>query len=299
MRSLVLALVLVASSPSWAQSLSREASISYAKATREEIERETARLASLPGGWPRTRAASEGFLGVRYRRSPLGEGSGIDPDPRLRWDAVDCITLIETSLALGEARNLFEVQTILDDIRYAEGKAPAFENRLHLMEAQWIPDLIRKGYLEDATARHGGSAVVRMDVEYDRESWRKGTNLPGLPWSDELAGRHSIPMIPLDAAMALADSLPEGLIVNVVRAPVPGKVNLITHSGFVVVHEGKRYVRHAALGPKAVIDEPLDAFLRRHSKMRLRKVVGVNLLSVRGNAERVQRLLSSKTAAGE
>jgi len=146
MRLLLAALLLCLALPAHATA-AQERPISLAKATSAEIERETARLATLPAGWERVRAASEGFLGAPYRHSPLGEGAGVDPDPRLRWDAVDCITLIETAMAVGEARSLAEVRPILDDIRYADGTSPSFENRLHLMEAQWIPDLIRKGYL--------------------------------------------------------------------------------------------------------------------------------------------------------
>ena len=34
--------------------------------------------------------ASERFLDIPYVYSPLGEGQGKDPDPLLRFDAVDC-----------------------------------------------------------------------------------------------------------------------------------------------------------------------------------------------------------------
>ncbi|AKU89995.1 N-acetylmuramoyl-L-alanine amidase-like domain-containing protein [Vulgatibacter incomptus] len=264
----------------------------FPRSSREGIVSAIARLSTLPGGWERTRAASEAFLGARYRRAPLGDGGS--SGPRLRWDAVDCLTFVETSLAVGEARSLDEVEPILDDIRYEGGKAPSFESRLHLMEAQWIPDLIRKGYVEEATRRLGGDRVIEASVTYTAESWAKREDLKGQPWSPRLAGTHSIPVIPLDAAIELGPSLPEGLVLNVVRVPAAGKVSLITHTGLVVVKDGKRFVRHAALAEREVIDEPIERFLRRHAGMRSRRVLGVNLLAVRPNAERARRAAESR-----
>ncbi|HEY0838637.1 MAG TPA: N-acetylmuramoyl-L-alanine amidase-like domain-containing protein [Vulgatibacter sp.] len=257
-----------------------------------------ARLASIfetqPAGWERAKAASEAMLGTPYRFSPLGEGAGVDPDPRLRWDAVDCLTLVETTLAAGEARAPGEVEAILDDIRYADGEPPAFANRLHLMEAQWIPDLQRKGYLEEVTARFGGDAVVNVSIAYDEASWKAREKLRILPWQPSFAGEHAIPYIPLAAAAALASSLPEGLVVNVVRAPVPGAVTNVTHLGFLVIRDGKRYVRHAALRQRAVIDEPLDRFIARHAQMRRREVLGINLQAVRPNPERAAKAVTAR-----
>lgn len=245
-------------------------------------------------GWERAKATSEALLGTPYRHSPLGEGGGVDPDPRLRWDAVDCLTLIETALAAGEARSSGEVEAILDDIRYEDGKSPSFANRLHLMEAQWIPDLQRKGYLEEATVRLGGEAVVTASIAYDEAGWKARAKLRTLPWQPSLSGDHSIPYIPLAAAAKIAPTLPEGLIVSVVRAPVPGAVSLVTHSGLLVIRDGKRFVRHAALRQKAVIDEPLDRFLARHAQMRRRKVLGINLLAVRPNPERAAMAVEAR-----
>ncbi|HWV38731.1 MAG TPA: N-acetylmuramoyl-L-alanine amidase-like domain-containing protein [Vulgatibacter sp.] len=253
-----------------------------------------AAIAETATGWERVKRTSRAFLGTPYRNSPLGEGAGIDPDPRLRWDAVDCLTLIETAIAVGEARSPAEVEPILDDIRYADGKPPAFDNRLHLMEAQWIPDLQRKGYLREATARFGGDAVVHASISYGASEWKVRTRLRSLPWQPSLEGTHTIPYLPLADAAKVADTLPEGLLVNVVRAPVPGAVSLVTHSGILVIEDGRRFVRHAALRQAQVIDEPLDRFIARHAQMRLRRVLGLNLLEIRPNPARAEKAVSSR-----
>ena len=43
------------------------------------------------------------FLGTAYVASPLGEGTGKDPDPLVRYDAVDCLTFVEEAIALSLA----------------------------------------------------------------------------------------------------------------------------------------------------------------------------------------------------
>src|SRR5690606_38458746 len=96
---------------------------------------------AVPSIAERVEAASAPFVGAPYRRSPLGEGEGIDPDARYREDAFDCLTLVETAIALAHRSDRAQAARILDDIRYADGGPPSYERRLHLMEAQWIPDL--------------------------------------------------------------------------------------------------------------------------------------------------------------
>ena len=43
---------------------------------------------------------SDPFVGAPYVVSPLGEGAGEDTDPRIRFDAFDCTTFVETTMAL-------------------------------------------------------------------------------------------------------------------------------------------------------------------------------------------------------
>lgn len=240
----------------------------------------------------KTVAVSAAFVGTPYLRGPLGEGEGVSPGPRIRWDGVDCLTLVETAMAVGQATRATQVPRILDDIRYAEGTLPHFENRLHLMVAQWIPDQIRKGYLEDVTRQWGGDAVVEASITYDEARWkRRPRSLRALPWKASLAGSHSVPMIPLAEARKIAEELPEGLILNVVRGARDDRINRITHTGLITIKDGKRYVRHASTHRLEVIDEPIDRFLVRHGAMRRWLVEGIHLLRIRDNQARVTGLL--------
>ncbi|MGZ6134961.1 MAG: N-acetylmuramoyl-L-alanine amidase-like domain-containing protein, partial [Myxococcaceae bacterium] len=49
------------------------------------------------------------FLGTPYAHSPLGEGEGPDPDPRLRLDRMDCLTFVETVMALALSSSVEDV----------------------------------------------------------------------------------------------------------------------------------------------------------------------------------------------
>src|SRR5678815_3653970 len=86
---------------------------------------------------------SEQLLGTPYAHSPLGEGEGQDPDPRLRLDRVDCLTFVETVMALALSSSVEDVVHVLDSIRYRS--RPDYSGRNHLMEAEWLPSNASKG----------------------------------------------------------------------------------------------------------------------------------------------------------
>ena len=196
---------------------------------------------------------------------------------------------METALAIGNAEGADAARAALDDIRYFDGREPSYANRLHLMIAQWIPDQIANGYLEDVTGLFG--ETVLAEIRYDEKRWRdRRGSLRQLPWQKELEGSFSIPMIPLAQAMKLAAELPDGLVLNVVRAARADRLNRVTHTGFVVVRDGKRYVRHASWGRREVVDEPIERFLGRHAAMRKWTVDGIHLMAVKDNSARVRAL---------
>ena len=54
------------------------------------------------------------YLGAKYVNEPLGEEKLPDTDPLIRFDAFDCVTFVETSLADGDLEKLTK-------IRYKDG----------------------------------------------------------------------------------------------------------------------------------------------------------------------------------
>jgi hypothetical protein len=267
----------------------------------------SAPTAPTPGGWaalsPEDRAVilkaaepgaslhqrllgvSSKFLGTPYLHSPLGEGSGPDPDPTFRMDAVDCLTFVEETLALSLARRDDEVPTLLERLRYAN--TPVYEDRNHLMEAQWLPNNIRKGFLVDVTRRYGGEDTVQVQKTLTARTWtsRSSQELK-LPKERQPLGTFTLNVIPLDRVLAHARRIPSGTIMVIVRDELPLKATRITHLGF-VLQKGKRtWLRHAARnGYGRVVDEDLETFLARNSRYTKWKVVGVSLFEARDPPE--------------
>ncbi|MDY7230516.1 N-acetylmuramoyl-L-alanine amidase-like domain-containing protein [Hyalangium rubrum] len=228
---------------------------------------------------------SERFIGTPYVASPLGEGSGVDPDPTFRTDAVDCLTFVEQTLALGMARNEEEVGPLLERLRYAS--TPVYEDRNHLMEAQWLPNNLRKGFLVDVTRRYAGEDAVQVQKTLTARTWTsKSSQALALPREKQVTGTFTLNMLPLDRVMAHARELPTGTILIILRDDLPLKATRITHLGF-VVQKGKRtWLRHAARnGYLRVVDEDLETFLARNSRYAKWKVTGVSLFEARRPAE--------------
>jgi hypothetical protein len=258
--------------------------------------------AGLPAhaaGAPRAVWASGQLLGQRYRLSPLGEGTGIDPDPLFRLDAFDCVTFVETAIALGNARSLAEARLLLDDVRYQAGP-PDFQRRNHYMEAQWLPVNARKGWVEDVTLRLGGGAAVPGEKVLTAETWRAaeraGRLVAGLEPERRPVGSYPLPIIPLGRLAEVAPRIPDGTILLLVRADRPSRPYRITHLGLVVtLPGGGRALRHASDAPGAmkVRDEPLAEFVARNARLRGWPVAGVSLYSIRDGAARAGELLGA------
>ena len=221
------------------------------------------------------------FLGTPYVHSPLGEGTGIDPDPTIRFDAVDCLTFVEETLALSIARNPAEVPAFLQQLRYARNAR--YEERNHLMEAQWLPHNLHKGFVRDITREFGGAATVRVQKRITAQSWAPpSSRILNLPKAARITGTFEMDLLPLSFALARARQIPPGTILLVVRAEHPRKVTRVTHLGFVVQKGNRTYLRHAARNLyHRVVDEELSAFLGRNARYAKWPVAGISLLEPR------------------
>ncbi|BDG03263.1 N-acetylmuramoyl-L-alanine amidase-like domain-containing protein [Anaeromyxobacter oryzae] len=260
-------------------------------------------LAAAPPGGPRAAAATRPLLGAPYAPSPLGEGSGPDADPRFRLDAFDCMTFVETAVALGSARTLAEARRLLDDVRYAG--SPALASRNHEVLSQWIPAALAKGFVRDVTREVAGERARWIEETYDVPSWeavrRAGRAIPGLPRARLPAGTFGAWIVPAEDAAAVAPAIPDGAIVFVVRAHAEARATRITHAGLVVTAPGgARRVRHATstLGVARVIEEPVDRFLAREAKAHPRwPVDGLLVLEIADSTARATTLAGETTRA--
>jgi hypothetical protein len=259
-------------------------------------------LARVPPGAERAVLASERFLGAPYVLSPLGEGSGPDPDPRFRLDAFDCVTLVETAIAFANAASAPEAARLLDDIRY-DGP-PDFGQRNHYLEAQWLPANVRKGWIAAATREIAGPLAVTTGKRLDAGGWkaaeRAGHVLPGLSKDRRPVGDFQLDLVPLARVAEIAPRIPAGTILLVVREDRPRRPYRVTHLGIVVAgKDGARWLRHASDAPGAmrVRDERLDRFLARNHRYQGWPVSGVSLYAIRDNTARAREILSARPGA--
>lgn len=246
------------------------------------LSREVSAVASRPLA-ERLMAISQGFLDTPYVNSPLGEGEGTapDPDPLFRLDAVDCLTFVEETIALAVTKGELPLLPVLERIRYGDKKSYAHRN--HLMEAQWLPRNVEKGFVADVTERYGEADSVTAQKVLTAKTWSSKSSLAlELPKAQQVTGTFTFKLVPLDKALAAAKRVPAGTLMMVVREDLPLKVTRITHLGFVHHKRGRPQLRHAARNMFGrVIDEDLESFLLRNSKYGKWKVSGVSFYEVR------------------
>jgi hypothetical protein len=268
-------------------------------ASPAELEVSRALALAAPGG-ARASLATRPLVGAAYLPSPLGEGAGRDPDPRFRLDAFDCMTFVETALALAGASSLEDARLALDDLRY-DGP-PAFAARNHEVLSQWLPSNVAKGWIADATPLLAGAGARVAAKEYTPASWQAvreaGRALPGVPRARLPIGRFAVSVVAPVAVLPLAPRLPDGALVFVVRADAPDRPTRVTHAGLVVRGPGgEARVRHAtsSKGVGRVIEEPIDRFLRRQARAYPRwPLDGFAFFTIADAAARVRRLAAGR-----
>lgn len=218
-------------------------------------------LAQLPSGdlAVRTEAASRALLGRGYLLGPLGEGDSVpggirgESKPRFRLDSFDCVTYLETSLALARARDTSDLLSRMDSIRYLDGKVD-WRWRNHFFEGDWLPrnaarvSLVRFG--EDTSvvrrlARKAFYAKKGFDVADTSVVLR-------LLWRDRAIARFSRP----------SDSI------RLRGVALVGKVEgfPVLHTGFLVERPGvPASLRHASQAG-TVREQPFADYLREKPK---------------------------------
>jgi hypothetical protein len=251
--------------------------------------------AALAGAAPldvRLEAISRQLLGVPYQLGPLGEEAPPDVDPRFRLDAFDCTTYVETVLALslagadaasGDDEREQAARRWLDSIRYSNA-TPSFESRRHLIDAQWIPELVASGLLRDVTREIGGGATRTASIRLRRDVWERSSLARdlGLAWSAVPPGPHPLPYLPwrLLERDDVRAALPKAAVLSLIASADADVPTLVSHQALLLRVENGLLVRHATSRRGSVIEEPLELFLSRSHGRRSRPVLGINVLAI-------------------
>jgi Protein of unknown function (DUF1460) len=261
----------------------------------QQLDRAIADAHLVPAVGERVERLSALFLGVAYGDYPLGEGSGVEPQPRWRVDKVDCQTFVETVLAMANAKSLERARAILDDLRYA-GDPPkiSFATRNHFTEAQWLPSNMQKGYLQEQTrVIEPGAAEAVLSLR--RAEWEKVPGLRRLIPAKIPQGKFPIHYLTLDEAKKRAASIEPGSVLLVVREHDPKRVVRVSHMGFVVRKDGGLFVRHASMGEeRRVIDLELARFIDKQREYKKWPVQGIALWTPLDAQARVKQLTASR-----
>ena len=250
----------------------------------------------------RIESISAGLLGRPYQLDPLGEGEQgrIDRDPLIRFDVFDCLTYVETVLAMARARDATDIATQLSKIRYRDAVI-GYATRNHFPEADWLPANIAQHVVVDITAQVAAQSGVALSVAagtIDRRSWLLQLPSNPLQASNPLlapggTGHAEILALaaaavstaisiryvrlreaPQSALQRLAAQLPSAAIVFIVRPNTSmlgqvGSNTLLSHVGFVIQRPGVTLYRSASSGrAHAVIDQALVKYLQRAQRSR-------------------------------
>jgi hypothetical protein len=171
--------------------------------------------------------------------------------------------MVEQAMALSLAPDDSQLVPLLNRIRYST--EPGWNTRNHIMEAQWLPQNIAKGYLKDVTRVLGGALTKRVVKTLTKKSWaEKAAQSLALDAPAQPLGDFALDIIPAAKALAVLEKAKAGLIVVVVRADRPSLVTRVSHVGVLVQTPSGPVLRHASRSFKRVVDEKLAHYLTRN-----------------------------------
>ncbi len=239
--------------------------------------------------------ASELFLECPYQNAPLGEGvfGVFDQNPPYRFDVFDCLTYVNTVLALAFSDDVKDFTENMRRVNYLNGDHTYF-NRHHFMNIDWNVHNAALGIIEDVTELIGNGICKIAVADIDKANWfAHKTNadiklLKKLDANDQNGlleklqkgggvfevQRSELPYIPIECLLggegqSLLNRIPGMAIIEIVRPNWQLKEEIgtnlnVSHLGFAVRKKGQLYFRNASLIHKKVVDELMTDYLERY-----------------------------------
>ncbi len=185
---------------------------------------------------------SRHFLGHPYKTNPLIGSADTVEVFTASVDGFDCVTYIETIVALARASDVDDFTQWLRKIRYEQGRVQ-WERRNHYM-THWIRNNVRQGIIRPVSM----PAVPKLSRE------RVLNVVPGLA-----AQRTSVTCVPKAAVRQLQPHLQSGDLIFFAST----RSNLdVFHAG-IIVRDGKRVLmRHASRSHGFIVEQELSEFLK-------------------------------------
>ena len=203
----------------------------------------------------------------------------------------DCTTFVETVLSLARSQRPEHFFDELLRVRYRDGQG-RFSSRNHFPDADWLPNNLQNGILEDVTDRIAMSTSVSSKTVaklIKKREWitsqvgrhkveRTLASIGSEVWQDV---RAEVKYLPIQNVRGFMARIPNGTVANVVNEDTPARLVLITHQGFVLQRDGKTYFRHANPGGQIRTDLLTEYVRRATARSGGKSIVGLNFVQVR------------------
>jgi hypothetical protein len=238
--------------------------------SRRRVQQLLSKTKSHRSAGSRIDVLSSHFLGHSYKQNPLIGSADIAEVFTASLDGFDCVTYIETILALSRASNVDDFVEGLRKIRYEQGRIE-WERRNHYMTG-WIRNNAREGTIRPVSM----PSVSALNKE------RLLNVVPGVA-----AQRIRVKCVPKSAVSRLEPHLQTGDLIFFVST----RKNLdVFHTG-IVVRDGKRLLmRHASRSRGSVVEQDLREFLKANRMAGVIVVRPVPLPLGEGGAKRQVRV---------
>lgn len=259
------------------------------------------------------------FIGKPYLMFPSGEGPNayFDKNPLYRTDVFDCMTYVNTVLALVYSNNLTEFQKTFKQLSYADGKV-MFLTRHHFVTGDWNESNAKAGFIQDITSTlknaNKTSPVLYAVTTIDKPNWYRMMSperirvffYPGnkqakqlllalREQSSEVAPlKVSTPYIPLSAFFSangvpnntLFKQIPSGAVIEIVKpnwdlTRYIGTHLNVSHLGIAIRTSEGLMFREASLDKKRVIDIPLTSYLLMLYKLDASEGINIQAIEAR------------------
>ena len=209
---------------------------------RRRVEQLLSKTKSQRSAGSRIESLSRQFLGFPYTINPLIGSAETEEVFTASLDGFDCVTYVETILALSRATSVGGFLTWLRKIRYADGRV-SWERRNHYM-TQWIRNNIRAGALVQTSFADVPGVVKDRTLN----------DVPGLP---PVHARFSC--VPRRSLGKLTRRTQSG---DLIFFASTRKRLDVFHCGIVIRDGNRTLVRHASRSRGGVVEQDLNEFLK-------------------------------------
>lgn len=201
---------------------------------------------------------SRAMFNKPYLLGPMGESylDSIENKPLVYMDSVDCVTFVEHTLAMALATNEDSLFSVLQRIRYFNGKI-GYTTRKHYLLADWVGE----GKFARVLPMPGDTTIVRTMPKTDFFKAKKLKYMVNGRVAKD--SPMEIRYLPYAKALDWSSQVYEGPM-KVLGIAFIGKSEKIdaTHTGFVVLKPGEApKLRHASSLKKKVVEQPLAEYI--------------------------------------